>query len=288
MNKLIFFLMVAVIAVIPQYSAFAALTKPVSKTLEHGFVQIYDFGTIKLHAYQTSDPMLDECFILETNTNLVAIESPPFSANIADWKQYITDLNKPLTDILISAHPGGGYWYGDAKSHATENTINALAGGATKALTESLKNVFGADFNAEIPEIKSTLKNGENNIGGITLEIIDTGDSYDIVIPALQTIYTHMLGADTHSILAGKGHSKMVVGSLESMKTNGYRLILSSHHTPEYPPDVDTKITYVQKVQTLVEQSHDKEDFVSRVKREFPDYEGLNYLEMTAGYFFQK
>ena len=71
--------------------------------------------TMKLHAYQTADAMADECFVLETGKNLVAIESPPFDVNVAEWKQYIGTLGKPLTDVLISAHPGGGKWYGDAK-----------------------------------------------------------------------------------------------------------------------------------------------------------------------------
>lgn len=120
------------------------------KGLEHGFVQIYDFGTMKLHAYQTADAMADECFVLETGKNLVAIESPPFDVNIAEWKQYIGTLGKPLTDVLISAHPGGGKWYGDAKSHATSGAIQAITSGATKALTEQLGQAFGPGFNREI------------------------------------------------------------------------------------------------------------------------------------------
>ena len=46
--------------------------------------RFYDFGTMKLHAYQTADAMADECFVLETGKNLVAIESPPFDVNIAE------------------------------------------------------------------------------------------------------------------------------------------------------------------------------------------------------------
>ena len=32
--------------------------------LKKGFVDIYDFGKIKLHAYQTNDLMYDESYIL--------------------------------------------------------------------------------------------------------------------------------------------------------------------------------------------------------------------------------
>ena len=41
-------------------------------------MHIYDFGKIKLHAYQTNDLISDEVFVLEKNKNIVVIESPCF------------------------------------------------------------------------------------------------------------------------------------------------------------------------------------------------------------------
>ena len=287
MKSITVFLLAALTILVMGGNAFADTpAKPAEKKLEHGFVQIYDFGAMKLHAYQTSDAMLDECFVLETGKNLVAVESPPFDVNIAEWKQYIASLGKPLTDILISAHPGGGNWYGQAKSHATASAAKAIGSGGTKALTDSLGQAFGAGFNTDMPKIDVILKAGTNTISGITFEIIDAGDSYDIVVPGINVIYTHMLGADTHSILAGKEHISAVLASLESMQAKGYALILSSHHTPETQADVAAKIADVTKVRELAAQSSNKDDFVARVKKEFPDYAGLNYLDMTAGYFF--
>ena len=49
--------------------------------LSKGFVEIYDFGGIKLHAYQTNDLMNDVCFILENAENVLIIELPPFHSN---------------------------------------------------------------------------------------------------------------------------------------------------------------------------------------------------------------
>ena len=41
--------------------------------LKKGFIDIYDFGEIKLHAYQTNDLMNDECYILENKDNVLLI-----------------------------------------------------------------------------------------------------------------------------------------------------------------------------------------------------------------------
>ena len=42
--------------------------------LEQGEMHIYDFGHLKLHAYQTCDPLSDETFLVEKDGNIVILE----------------------------------------------------------------------------------------------------------------------------------------------------------------------------------------------------------------------
>ena len=249
------------------------------RKLGHGLLQIYDFGTIKLHAYQTEDPLHNECFLLETPDNLVGIEGPAFDCDIATWKEYIVSLNKPLTDILISFHPTGGRWYGDAKSHATANALRAMREGDTKARTHSLGKALAPGFDARISDIDSVIKAGFNTIGGIDFEIADAGDGYDIAIPAIKAVYTHMLGASTLCTLAGQNQIETVIGvvlsSLERIKAKGYPLVLSGHDTPKTLADVDSKIAFVKEMWNLTAKDGVKEDFMGRVKKAYP-YTGLN------------
>lgn len=52
--------------------------------LKKGFMEIYDFGEIKLHAYQTNDLMNDESYILENKDNVLLVEFPAFYDNLFD------------------------------------------------------------------------------------------------------------------------------------------------------------------------------------------------------------
>lgn len=63
----------------------AASYKLTEKPLNNSIVQIYNFGDIKLHAFQSNDVMADENFLLETAAGLVAIESPAFKADVETW-----------------------------------------------------------------------------------------------------------------------------------------------------------------------------------------------------------
>ena len=49
--------------------------------LAQGEMRVYDFGGVKLHAYQTGDPLADEVFLVEKEGIFVAIESPCFTAS---------------------------------------------------------------------------------------------------------------------------------------------------------------------------------------------------------------
>ena len=95
-----------------------------------------------------------------------------------------------------------------------------------------------------------------------------------------------MLGHDCHSIVAGEGHANAIIAQLKEYKEKGYNLVLSSHYVPENMADVDIKIAYLEEIKTLAKESSNVEDFKNKVKAKFPTYSGLNYLDMTAGYFF--
>ena len=95
-----------------------------------------------------------------------------------------------------------------------------------------------------------------------------------------------MLGHDCHSIVAGEGHANVIIEQLKRYKANGYNLVLSSHYTPETLKDVDTKIAYLEELKESAKESKDATDFENKVKAKYPEYSGLNYLDMTAGFFF--
>ena len=69
-------------------------------------MNIYDFGTARLHAYKTNDFIDDEVFIVEKNGKAVVIESPCFFDNNEELASYLKDMD--VKGILIAYHGAGG------------------------------------------------------------------------------------------------------------------------------------------------------------------------------------
>lgn len=255
-------------------------------SLKKGFMEIYDFGSIKLHAYQTNDLMNDECYLLENDKNVLIVEFPAFYDNLEEFESYVKNLNKNIVGKVFSDHPNGGTILKDVKGYASEGTIKSMKEGTIHHLVTGFETSFGGAFAKEYHTITDVLKDKQVNIGGFELNITYHDENIEIEFPQINCVYTHMLGHDCHSIIAGEVYADGMIQQLKDYQEKEYVLILSSHHTPENLADVEEKIEYLETIKAIAKNSTSKEEFENEVKKTYPAYGGLNYLEMTAGYFF--
>ena len=240
--------------------------------LAQGEMHIYDFGSIKLHAYQTGDPLADEVFLVEKAGKFVAIESPCFTASVAVLNEYLAD--REVAGVLVAYHGAGGSFLPEAPKYATANAVEYTRQGGGKALIDQFTAAFGSGFDSSIHPITHTLAEGEVSIGGIRFVIHQTAEAFDVEIPEINAVYTHMLGHDCHSIVAGAGHADAMIARLQGYMRNGYDLILTSHYTPEDLKDAEAKIRYLEELKTIAASGAGRESFKAAVQARYRAYSG--------------
>ena len=252
--------------------------------LEKGEMHIYDFGGVRLHAYKTNDFIDDEVFIVEKNGKAVIIESPCFFDNSKELTEYLKDVR--VEGMLIAYHGAGATFMPQVPKYATKNAVAYSENGGGKALIDKFAGAFGEIFDSSVHQITNVIDEGKLTIGGMDFIIKQTGDAFDVEIPEINAVYTHMLGHDCHSIVAGAGHADAMIAELKRYIENGYDLILTSHYTPEDLKDAETKIAYLENLKKIALDCADAAAFKAEVGRQYPQYSGQNYLDMTAGFFF--
>ena len=230
--------------------------------------------------------MNDESYILENKENVLLVEFLAFYDNLEEFEKYVKELNENIVGKVFSDHPNGGTILKDVKGYASEGTKKSMKEGTIHNLVTGFEKSFNGAFAKEFHKITDVLKDEKANIGGFELKITYHEENIEIEFPQIGCVYTHMLGHDCHSIVAGEGHANVIIAQLKRYKENGYNLVLSSHYTPETLKDVDTKIAYLEELKELAKESKDATDFENKVKTEYPEYSGLNYLDMTVGFFF--
>lgn len=252
--------------------------------LTKGEMNVYDFGGIKLHAYKTNDFIDDEVFIIEKNGKAVIIESPCFFDNNKELAEYLKDVE--VEGMLVAYHGAGAIFLPDVPKYATQNAALFSKNGGGKALIDNFTGAFGEIFDSSVHEISNVIQPGKVTIGGIDFVIKQTDDAFDVEIPEINAVYTHMLGHDCHSIVAGAGHADAMIAELRSYIEKGYDLILTSHYTPEDLKDAETKIGYLENLKKIAVGVQNADEFKAEVGKQYPQYSGQNYLDMTAGFFF--
>ncbi len=254
--------------------------------LKKGVIYHYSFPVLDLYVYQTNDLIDDQVLLLVKDKKMVVIESPCFYENIVELEEFIASLNVEVEGVVLAYHMAGGTFLPRVKKYATPkaNTFGTTGGG--KGLVNNFSKAFGNIFDANIHGITNLIPNEALTIGGISFKLVETEDAFDLIFPEINVIYTHMLGHDCHSIIPGPLAAGKMLQALEDYQKQEYALILTSHHMPEDLEDVKVKINYIHMILKLVEESKTKEEFIERVKKEYPSYSGFNYLEITARIFF--
>lgn len=295
MNKKVVFLLSAVMATSfpvacgAETVSEAEVTMPNASEvpLKSGSVTIYDFGDTKLHVYASGDALGDVAYIVEGEDALVGIELPSFTDGLDAWKEYVFNLGKPMNDIFLCDHVTGGSYVTDMNVMGTQGAKDSIAAGTTYATTEGLYETFGSDFHGG-PDMAyiNTVVSGTVTVAGIDFNLIDHGETYDLEIPSMNAVYTHMLGKNSHSILTSTAHMDSMIETLKGYQSAGYDMILTAHSGVEEQDAVTEKIRYVEKAKELAADNDNADDFMTAMEEAFPDYTGENYLEMSAGYLF--
>lgn len=254
--------------------------------LDKGYVLVYDFGDVKVHNYNTADYMDDQVILLEKNKKVVVIESPAFYDNNKELEKYIESLGVKLDGVLLSYHMGGGTFLKDSKKYTTKKADEYGHTGGGKVLVDNFTKAFGESFDNNIHHVTDYINGGTITLADIKMNIIPTSDAFDIEIPEINSIYTHMLGSESHSIIAGADYANAMIDTLRGYIEKNYNLILTSHYIPEDIKAVDTKIAYIETLLNIASTCNSKDEMIEKVKEEYPNYSGVNYLEMTAGFFF--
>ncbi len=254
--------------------------------LDKGHVDVYTENSVTLYAYQTRDLIDDEVFILAKNGRGVVIELPCFYDNIRELTDFLDREGIAVEGKLVAYHGAGASFLPEVPAYGTASSAayNSTGGGA--ALAANFRAAFGESFDAGICGADRILEEGETEIAGIRFLVKPNAEAFDLEIPEIRCVYTHMMGHDCHSIVAGCPHADGMISQLNYYLRRGFDLVLTAHYTPEDLKDVQAKIAYLTDLKEIALESGSAGEMRAKVQARYPHYSGQNYLDMTVGSFF--
>ena len=174
-----------------------------------------------------------------------------------------------------------------APVYSTRHADDYNHNGGGAALVKNFTAAFGDAFDSSIYATTDFIEGETLNLAGIDMRIVATQEAFDIEFPEINVVYTHMMGHDVHSIVAGSKHADAIIAQLTDYIDRGISLILTSHYTVENLEDARAKIQYLKVMKNIALKNVNPAAFKNAMKQEFTNYSGENYLDMTAGMFYK-
>jgi len=256
-----------------------------------GKFERFEMPGLIVHTYNSTEATLDGSAIFETDKGLVLLEPQPMPNSAKELNEYIANLKKPLVAVIVSYHGAGLTHYAGIPIYGSKATVEFHQNGGAARLFEAFSKRF-PEFDTTVVVPNRTLEGKTANIGGIDF-VLDYHNApapapgMTISIPSAKVVYLHLLGGNSHSMLGSREHIDAYLGELRSLKARGYELILTSHHAPEKPEAFDKKIAYLEKTKEILNTAKTREDFIAAMKKAFPDYGSVGFLERSAGNLFK-
>ena len=259
-----------------------------SKTikLNKGQIDVYTENGVNLYAYKTNDLIDDEVFIVAKNGRGVVVEMPCFFDNIEELTSFLKQEGIKIEGKLVAYHAAGATFLPDVPVFGTASSIEYNTNGGGAGLVSNFEKAFGETFDASLCAVDNVMDAGETEIAGIRFIVKPNAEAYDLEIPEINCVYTHMMGHDCHSIVAGCQHTDVIISQLNDYIEKGFDFVLTSHYTPENLKDAQVKVDYLNRLKEIFSTCENANEMKKKVTSEYPEYSGLNYLDMTVNFFF--
>ena len=224
--------------------------------------------------------------MLAKNGRGVVTELPCFYDNIRELTDFLAGEGVAVEGKLVAYHAAGASFLPEVPAYGTASSIayNTTGGGA--GLVSNFEKAFGDSFDAGLCAVDHVLEEGETEIAGIRFVVKPNAEAFDLEIPEINCVYTHVMGHDCHSIVAGCPHADGIISQLNYYIRKGFDLVLTSHYTPEDLKDAQAKVDYLTELKDIALTCENGAEMKEKVQAKYPGYSGMNYLDMTVGFFF--
>lgn len=209
-------------------------------------------------------------------------------------KKFLAILSAAMMFSVMGAGSAGA---APAKAVPTESHIT-LKSGSVNVYDYGGVKLHAYFTNDPLADVAYIVE-GKKALAGIELPAFTAGlDTWKDYVKSLGKpmndifIVCHPAGASYikgMKVYGTEGAQKSIVSGSTGATTQGLFAAFGAdfHGGPEGQDAVAEKISYLNKTKEIMQQSKTADEFKANMKAAFPDYDGENYLDMTAGFLYK-
>ena len=265
-----------------------------------GKVVITKVGGINIHTYVAPEfGTRVTSHIIETDSQLIMVDSQLLRGAALEAKSYIDSLGKPLNRIYIS-HQHPDHWVAaenfDAPLFSTAGVVDGIAQYIDATGTTQLASLLPEDQVPEtlrLPEVG--IEAGSETIDGINFEfdvVLDAEAPEQVLIRIPEAgiiILQDMLFSNTHMYpLGNREHWIEVLNELRAFQEEGYDTLLAGHGVPTTFGEIDSVIDYLNTQDEIIDAATSPEEAIANLRERYPNHSANFILDLFVPFRFQQ
>jgi len=287
----------AVPATCPRVTKPTEIPAPVSSTRTSGAtVTIYDFKTLKIHAFTAPKQALrTSSYVIEGLHKLVLIE-PQFMKSLSkDFRAYVDSLGKPIDRMIVSDRDPDHYFglasgFTTVSAYALQSVIDTINKEGPKLLVERRK-MFGEEMPEHQVAPTQVLKTGPATIDCITYQFDastddEGGQQIAVHLPEVGIVFTGDITGNHCHLIPGKANEDRLSAFAKVAKD--FLLVLPSNGVPSNNKLFSENLAYLASAKKNLQEAKTADEYKTRMMKQYPDYDCDAYFYFYVPGHYQK
>lgn len=244
----------------------------------------YDYGTFKLHVYDSGDMMGDASYIVEGEKELALLEVPLFNENAKEFDAYVSKIGKPVVAVIADYHEGARQ---KAKLYVAEGMKSFLVGPVYGGMIAGFRKQWG-DKMVTLPDVDSAteiLFGKTVTLAGVDFRF-EKGALSDFPAASIfiggKIYMTHWAPSKSHPSPLQISSLAAIDAEIAAAKvslSSGAELFVGGHGGAATKDAVEFKISYLENLKRLVSQSKDAKSLANALKKAYPNLAGESNVD---------
>lgn len=281
----------------PPAAKHGAMSAPSISTRPNGATTtVYDFETIKLHAYTApKEALRTSTYVVEGPHKLVVIEPQFMNSLSKDFRAYVDTLGKPIDRVLVTDRDPDHYFglaagFSDVPAYALPNVISVIEKEGP-GLLEERRKIFGDEMPKQHVAPTHALKTGKETIDCVHYRFDastddEGGQQITIRLPDYGVIATGDISSNHCHIVPGKATAARLLAFDKARKS--YKLVLPANGVPADGRLFAENLAYLKSVDNDLKEATTAEAYEARLKQQYPDYDCDAYLHFYVPAHYSK
>lgn len=276
-------------------SALAAIVSLTAAASQNGNVQgnfeTKDFGSFKLHVYNSNDVMSDASYIIESPNVLVTLEEPLFKVNVAEFDSYLDSLNKPVAKRIADYHLGGT---GDSGIVMAEGMSEFTKQGAYAAMMSGFAESFGDAIvslpTGEAEEIPFGTTMTCDNVGYTFNHGVATDFPAASINIGGKVYFTHWAPSKAHMTalqITSPAAIDAELAEINNALQSGCEVLIGGHGGMADKSTAEFRAEYLKKMKEIYGANNTAQAFTEAMKQAFPTLAGEEGLADIANNLYK-